>query len=140
MIGKSKGKGAQMSDPSDAAAVVAAFGAAWQAHDLERTLQLITDDCLFESTGPAPDGAQHKGRDEIRQAWQPIFDDTNSRFEVEESVACGDRVVERRHGRNTGAGTGVFQPRPRIAENRRGRRRKPALPAGPADAHCRRPG
>jgi uncharacterized protein (TIGR02246 family) len=84
-----------MSDPSDAAAVVAAFGAAWQAHDLERTLQLITDDCLFESTGPAPDGVQHKGRDEIRQAWQPIFDDTNSRFEVEESVACGDRVVER---------------------------------------------
>jgi ketosteroid isomerase-like protein len=86
-----------MSDPADAASVVAAFGAAWQAHDLDLALSLITDDCLFESTGPAPDGVQHKGRDEIRLAWQPIFDDTKSRFTVEESVAFGDRVVERWH-------------------------------------------
>jgi ketosteroid isomerase-like protein len=84
-----------MNDQSDAAAVVAAFGAAWAAHDLDTALTMITDDCVFDSTGPAPDGVQHKGRDEIRAAWQPIFDDTASRFEVEESIACGDRVVER---------------------------------------------
>jgi len=84
-----------MNDASDAAAVVAAFGAAWAAHDLDKALTMITDDCVFDSTGPAPDGVQHKGRDEIRAAWQPIFDDTASRFEVEESIVCGDRVVER---------------------------------------------
>ena len=84
-----------MSDTSDTVAVVAAFGAAWQAHDLDGCLSMITDDCLFEATGPAPDGTQHKGRDEIRRAWQPIFDDTASRFQVEESFAFGDRVVER---------------------------------------------
>ena len=50
-------------------------------------LSMITDDCVFEATGPAPDGVQHKGRDEIREAWQPIFADTDSRFEVEESLA-----------------------------------------------------
>jgi ketosteroid isomerase-like protein len=84
-----------MSNTPDSAAVVAAFGAAWGAHDLDGCLSMITDDCLFEATGPAPDGVQHKGLDEIRVAWTPIFDDTNSRFEVEESFTIGDRVVER---------------------------------------------
>ena len=83
-----------MTTTSDAVSVVAAFGAAWAAHDLDKALSMTTDDCLFESTGPAPDGVQHKGHDAIRQAWQPIFDDTASRFEVEESIAMGDRVVE----------------------------------------------
>ena len=84
-----------MTDTSQAVSVVAAFGAAWAAHDLDTALSMTTDDCLFESTGPAPDGVQHKGHDAIRQAWRPIFDDTASRFEVEESMAFGDRVVER---------------------------------------------
>ena len=84
-----------MTETSESAAVVAAFGAAWAAHDLDRALSMTTDDCVFESTGPAPDGIQHKGHDEIRQAWQAIFDDTASRFVVEDSLAVGDRVVER---------------------------------------------
>ena len=84
-----------MSETSDSVTTVAAFGVAWRAHDLDGALSMLTDDCLFDSTGPAPDGTQHKGRDEIRAAWQPIFDDTDSRFESEESFAVGDRVVER---------------------------------------------
>ncbi len=84
-----------MNEISETVAVVAAFGAAWRAHDLDTALSMITDDCVFESTGPSPDGVQHKGQDEIRLAWQGIFDDTASRFEVEESFAVGDRVVER---------------------------------------------
>lgn len=82
-------------DRTDAAAVVAAFGAAWGAHDLEATLALTTDDCLFESTGPAPDGVVHRGHEALRRAWQPIFDDKESHFQVEESIACGNRVIER---------------------------------------------
>jgi hypothetical protein len=31
----------------------------------------------------------------IRQAWRPIFDDPSSHFEVEETFAAGDRVVQR---------------------------------------------
>ena len=84
-----------MTETSNAPSVVAAFGAAWGAHDLDAVLSMITDDCLFEATGPQPDGTQHKGRDECRKAWQPIFDDTASRFQVEESFTLGDRVVER---------------------------------------------
>jgi hypothetical protein len=55
---------------------------------------MITDDCVFDSTGPAPDGARHEGRDAIRRAWQPIFDDAESRFDAEDTFAVGDRVVQ----------------------------------------------
>lgn len=75
--------------------VVEAFGAAWGAHDLDAALALVTDDCVFESTGPAPDGTRYVGRDAVREAWQPIFDDRSSSFEVEELVAAGDRVTQR---------------------------------------------
>jgi ketosteroid isomerase-like protein len=81
-----------MPDPLD---VIDAFGAAWAAHDLDAALALVSDDCVFDATGPAPDGAAAVGRDAIRAAWQPIFDDTTSRFEPEETFAAGDRVVQR---------------------------------------------
>jgi ketosteroid isomerase-like protein len=74
--------------------VVNSFGAAWANHDLEGTLELVTDDCVFDSTGPAPDGVRHEGRDALRQAWQPIFDDSTARFEPEETFCSDDRVVQ----------------------------------------------
>jgi ketosteroid isomerase-like protein len=79
----------------DALDVVEAFGAAWAAHDLEATLALTAENCVFDATGPAPDGVRHVGRAAIRRAWQHIFDDTASRFEAEETFAAGDRVVQR---------------------------------------------
>jgi ketosteroid isomerase-like protein len=84
-----------MSPAMDPIQVVEVFGAAWADHDLDAALALVTDDCIFEATGPAPDGARHQGRAAIRAAWQPIFDDTASRFEEEETVAAADRVVQR---------------------------------------------
>jgi len=74
---------------------VLAFGEAWADHDLETVLSLVTDDCLFDATGPAPDGIGYRGPDEIRPAWKAIFDDPSSRFEVEETFEAGDRVVQR---------------------------------------------
>lgn len=75
--------------------VVTAFGAAWAAHDLEGALALLTDDYVFEATGPAPDGVRHVGPEAIRTAWQAIFDDVTSHFEAEETFAAQDRVVQR---------------------------------------------
>jgi ketosteroid isomerase-like protein len=75
--------------------VVEAFGAFWAGHDLEGALSLLTEDCIFDATAPAPDGAQHCGRDNIRAAWSPIFEDPSSRFESEETFGAGDRVVQR---------------------------------------------
>jgi len=75
--------------------VVRAFGEAWAEHDLDGALSFVTDDCVFDATGPAPDGSAHRGPEEIRQAWKAIFDDSSSRFEIEETFGAGDRVVQR---------------------------------------------
>ncbi len=74
--------------------VVKTFGAAWADHDLDAALALTTEDCVFDATGPAPDGTRHAGHAAIREAWRPIFDDSTSKFEAEEVFASGDRVVQ----------------------------------------------
>src|SRR6478672_2296683 len=79
----------------DALTIVGRFNQAWNSHDLPAALALTTDDCIFEATAPAPDGARAQGRAELAAAWQPIFDDTTSRFTTEEAFAAGDRVVVR---------------------------------------------
>ena len=75
--------------------VVTTFGAAWGAHDLDAVLELVADDCVFDATGPAPDGMRHVGRDAIRDAWSPIFMEASSSFEPEETISADDRVIQR---------------------------------------------
>jgi len=79
----------------DALTVIDAFGTAWAQHDLDAALAMVTDDCVFDATGPAPDGTRCVGVDAVRSAWKPLFDDPNSRFEAEETFQAGDRVVQR---------------------------------------------
>ena len=82
-------------DPSSIRTLVDKFNAAWGDHDLDAAVALITDDCLFDATGPAPDGTPHKGRDAVRAAWEPIFADSAAHFTTEDSfVADGDRFVQ----------------------------------------------
>jgi len=99
---------------TDALSVVENFGLAWAAHDLEAALALVTEDCVFDATGPAPDGMRHVGREAIRRAWGPIFADSNTRFEEEETFSAGGRVVQRwRYTWNGGhvRGVDVFRVR-----------------------------
>lgn len=79
---------------TDVRAVIDAFNAAWNAHDLAAALALCTPDVVFESTDPAPDGRRFEGRDAVREAWRPVFD-TGGEFESEEVLIQGDRVVVR---------------------------------------------
>jgi hypothetical protein len=80
----------------------------------------VTDKCIFDNTDPAPDGTRYVGRDEIRKAWQPIFDDSSASFEAEETCAAGDRVVPRWRstwGAGPVRGVDVFRVRDgRVAE------------------------
>lgn len=81
--------------PDVARAVVDAFGAAWATHDLDLAISFLTQDCVFDATGPAPDGVRHIGPAAIREAWAQIFADQSSRFEIEETITAGDRVIQR---------------------------------------------
>lgn len=78
-----------------AAEVVGRFNAAWNDHDLDAALALTSDDCVFESTSPAPDGERAVGHAALRAAWKPIFDDRGSHFTVEDSFAADSHVVQR---------------------------------------------
>jgi ketosteroid isomerase-like protein len=71
------------------------FNAAWNDHDLDGALALSTEDIVFESTGPGPDGERHQGQTAVRTAWKPIFDDPQSLFTTEELLLAGDRAVQR---------------------------------------------
>ena len=81
-------------DGIDPLEVVATFGTAWANHDLEAAMALVTDDCLFDNTEPAPDGTPYVGHAAIRTAWAPIFNDLAAQFEAEETFAAGDRVIQ----------------------------------------------
>lgn len=71
------------------------FNAAWNSHELDAALAMCSEDCVFESTSPAPDGTRHVGLAALREAWAPIFADTGARFTVEESFATDERVTQR---------------------------------------------
>ncbi len=82
------------SGSASASSVVDRFNDAWNRHDLDAALELITDDCVFEATGPAPDGARHTGKKSIAQAWAPIFADQQAHFEVEAAIVDAAYVVQ----------------------------------------------
>jgi ketosteroid isomerase-like protein len=79
---------------TDTRAMIDDFNAAWNAHDLPAALALCTSDVVFESTDPAPDGRRFEGLDAVREAWRPVFE-SEGRFEAEETIVSGDRVVQR---------------------------------------------
>ncbi len=33
----------------------------------------MTDDCVFEATGPAPDGIRHEGAEAVPTVWEELF-------------------------------------------------------------------
>ena len=71
--------------------VLAAFNAAFGACDLDGSMALVTDDVVFESTSPSPDGVRHEGADAVRQAWADVFTTKDLTFTEEESLVEGER-------------------------------------------------
>ena len=77
-------------------AAVARLSAAFGNGDVDAIMALMTDDCVFEATGPAPDGVRHEGATAVRAVWDELFGQTtNAHFTEEESFVCGDRGVLR---------------------------------------------
>jgi ketosteroid isomerase-like protein len=77
-------------------AAFAAFVAAFGRGDVDAIMALMTPDCVFEATGPAPDGVRHEGAEAVRAVWEELFGGTRDpRFTEEESFVAGDRGVLR---------------------------------------------
>ena len=69
------------------------FNAAFGAGDLDAAMALVTDDVVFETTSPAPDGRRHEGRAAVRAAWAEVLGTPGLDFTEEESFVSGDRAV-----------------------------------------------
>ena len=77
-------------------AVVHRFNDAFNRHDVDAVMALMTADCVFENTLPPPDGERFIGAGPVRGFWERFFAASPSaRFEAEEMFAAGDRCVVR---------------------------------------------
>jgi ketosteroid isomerase-like protein len=46
--------------------VAGRFEAVLNAHDLDAAMNLVSDDVVFKSTSPAPEGVRYEGREALR--------------------------------------------------------------------------
>ncbi len=77
-------------------AVIERFNEAFNRHDVDAVMALMTDDCVFENTYPPPDGERYEGRAAVRGFWERLFRATpDARFTFEEIFAAGDRCAQR---------------------------------------------
>lgn len=58
----------------NAVTLLAEFASAWNAHDLERMMACMADDCEFlTAAGPECHGQRHVGRDAVQQAFRDVL-------------------------------------------------------------------
>ncbi len=72
------------------------FNAAFNRHDSHAMMELMTDDCIFENTFPAPDGTRYTGKEAVTHFWQEFFHHSpQAHIEVEEAYGMGHHCVVR---------------------------------------------
>lgn len=76
--------------------LVIAFNEAFNHHDVAGMMVLMSEDCVFENTAPAPDGSVYQGKEAITQFWQRFFAESpEANIKIEEIFGFGFRVVMR---------------------------------------------
>jgi ketosteroid isomerase-like protein len=87
---------ARMSKIEEAMRVVMQFNDAFNQHDVPAMMMLMSEDCLFENTSPAPDGSAYKGKAAVTQFWETFFQESpQAHIEIEEIFGFGERCVMR---------------------------------------------
>jgi limonene-1,2-epoxide hydrolase len=76
--------------------IVLAFNQAFNQHDVEGMMKMMSEDCIFENTFPAPDGTTYSGKPAVTQFWHEFFrDSASAHIEIEEIFGSGFRCVMR---------------------------------------------
>ena len=87
---------ARMDKVEAAMRVVLAFNDAFNQHDVAGMMKLMSDDCVFENTSPAPDGTRYAGKPAVTQFWHDFFRDSpHAHIEIEEVQGLGLRCTMR---------------------------------------------
>ena len=71
------------------------FAAAWNRHDLDALMSMMTDDCAFEaSAGPDANGQRSEGAEAVRAAFAAVFEAfPDAHWGNARHVVAGDRGV-----------------------------------------------
>lgn len=86
----------KMSQVESAIRTVLEFKEAFNHHDVAGMMQLLNDDCIYESCNPAPDGTKYSGKAVITQFWQEFFHKSpHAHIEIEQIFGLGMRCVMR---------------------------------------------
>ena len=84
------------SDMEPAIRIVLQFNDAFNRHDVTEMMKLMSDDCIFANTQPAPDGTVYAGKVAVTRFWEAFFHDSpQAHIEIEEVFGLGDRCVMR---------------------------------------------
>ena len=74
--------------------VVSRFNDAINRHDAAAVAALLSDDTVFENTGPAPDGTRVQGKAAVAAFWEKwLVVNADATFEAEDVVVAGDRCT-----------------------------------------------
>ena len=114
------------------------FADAWNRHDLDALMSMMTDECVFEaSAGPDVNGQRSEGREAVRAAFAAVFQTyPDAHWAHPRHIVSGDRAVSewtftgtRRDGtRVEVAGCDLFTLRDgRIAVKNSYRKNRPAF-------------
>jgi predicted SnoaL-like aldol condensation-catalyzing enzyme len=87
---------ARMAKIELAMSIVLEFNEAFNRHDVPGMMRLMSDDCVFENTDPAPDGTVYSGKEAVTQFWRDFFRESpQAQIEIEEIFGLGNRCIMR---------------------------------------------
>jgi ketosteroid isomerase-like protein len=96
-------------------ATIERFNDAFNRHDVDAVMALMTDDVVFENTSPPPEGDRYEGQAAVRAFWKSFFTGSpRAHFVAEDTFAAGDRCTVRWHyswGDGSIRGVDVFRVR-----------------------------
>lgn len=76
--------------------IVWEFNEAFNRHDVVGMMQLMSEDCVFENTAPAPAGTVYAGKANVTQFWQDFFRAAPAaHIDIEEIFGLGTRCIMR---------------------------------------------
>ena len=76
--------------------IIDSFNEAFNRHNVDGMMALMTEDCVFENTDPPPDGTRYAGQEAVRQFWVEFFRAApQAHILIEELVINGDRAFQR---------------------------------------------